>query len=158
MTCVLLVYIILLCKFDRSDPGERNRFYFKGYWQKIKEKESLTPENVISAYYLLKKGEMHKLVSNTFASYEGEEDIDGFEDEILFHMSDYIAFIYTEEHNLSLCWNKKRKRSNRKTSGKKEKVNAQTCLKFIKNIISDYSFFNADETNYPVYSCCLVYA
>ncbi|KAH9750584.1 hypothetical protein KPL71_013924 [Citrus sinensis] len=126
-SCLELAWLIETKKdvnydgFDRSDPGERNRFYFKGYWQKIKEKESLTPENVISAYYLLKKGEMHKLVSNTFASYEGEEDIDGFEDEILFHMSDYIAFIYTEEHNLSLCWNKKRKRSNRKTSGKKEK-------------------------------------
>ncbi|GAY59172.1 hypothetical protein CUMW_192540, partial [Citrus unshiu] len=126
-SCLELAWLIETKKdvnydgFDRSDAGERNRFYFKGYWQKIKEKESLTPENVISAYYLLKKGEMHKLVSNTVASYEGEEDIDGFEDEILFHMSDYIAFIYTEEHNLLLCWNKKRKRSNRKTSGKKEK-------------------------------------
>ncbi|KDO43271.1 hypothetical protein CISIN_1g045234mg [Citrus sinensis] len=101
-SCLELAWLIETKKdvnydgFDRSDAGERNRFYFKGYWQKIKEKESLTPENVISAYYLLKKGEMHKLVSNTFASYE-------------------------EEHNLSLCWNKKRKRSNRKTSGKKEK-------------------------------------
>ncbi|KAH9684798.1 hypothetical protein KPL70_013667 [Citrus sinensis] len=130
-SCLELAWLIETKKdvnydgFDRSDAGERNRFYFKGYWQKIKEKESLTPENVISAYYLLKKGEMHKLVSNTVASYEGEEDIDGFEDEILFHMSDYIAFIYTEEHNLLLCWNKKRKRSNRKTSGKKEKANVK---------------------------------
>ncbi|KAH9684801.1 hypothetical protein KPL70_013667 [Citrus sinensis] len=123
--CKTCLYDIQFALFDRSDAGERNRFYFKGYWQKIKEKESLTPENVISAYYLLKKGEMHKLVSNTVASYEGEEDIDGFEDEILFHMSDYIAFIYTEEHNLLLCWNKKRKRSNRKTSGKKEKANVK---------------------------------
>lgn len=128
------------------------------YWQIIKLKESLTPENIISAYYLLKNGEMYELVSNAFESYEGEEDIDGFEDENLFHTSDYNDFIYTEEHNLSLCLNKKRKRSNGNTSGKKEKVNSQICLKFIINIIFDYSFFNADETEYPVYSCCLVYA
>lgn len=125
MTCFLLVYIILLCKFDRSDAGERNRFYFKGYWQKIKEKESLTPENVISAYYLLKKGEMHKLVSNTVASYEGEEDIDGFEDESLFNVSDFSDSIDTEECKLQPHrWNNKRKRSTGKMSRKKEKVNA----------------------------------
>lgn len=88
------------CKIDLNDPEERKRFYFNMYWQIIKEKESLTPENVISAYYLLKNGEMHKLVSNAFESYE-------------------------EEHNLSLCWNKKRKRSNGKTSVKKEKANVK---------------------------------
>lgn len=145
------------CNIDVNHPKTTD-YFFNGYWQTIKQKEGLTSKNVILAYDLSKKGDMHKRASNAFESDEGEEDIDGFEDEILFHMSDYIAFIYTEEHNLLLCWNNKRKRSNRKTSGKKEKVNAQTCLKFIKNIISDYSFFNADETNYPVYSCCLVYA
>ncbi|KAL9451779.1 hypothetical protein AB3S75_013365 [Citrus x aurantiifolia] len=108
-SCLELAWLIETKKdvnydgFDRNDPEERKRFYFKGYWQKIKEKESLTPENVISAYYLLKKGEMHKLVSNTFESYE-------------------------EEHNLSLCWNKKRKRFNRKTSGKKEKANVKESV------------------------------
>lgn len=112
------------CNIDVNDPKTTD-YLFNGYWQTIKQKEGLTSKNVILAYDLSKKGEMQKRASNAFESDEGEEDVDGFEDESLFNISDFSDSIDTEECNLQPPrWNNKRKRPNGKMPGKKEKVNA----------------------------------
>ncbi|KAH9684796.1 hypothetical protein KPL70_013666 [Citrus sinensis] len=110
------------CNIDVNHPKTTD-YFFNGYWQTIKQKEGLTSKNVILAYDLSKKGEMHKRASNAFESDEGEEDIDGFEDESLFNVSDFSDSIDTEECKLQPHrWNNKRKRSTGKMSRKKEKM------------------------------------
>lgn len=73
------------CKIHVNDMKSTD-YLFNGYWQIIKRKEGLTSKNVI----MLKKGEMHKRASNVFESDEGEEDVDGFEDERLKNICLYL--------------------------------------------------------------------
>ncbi|KAH9684792.1 hypothetical protein KPL70_013666 [Citrus sinensis] len=116
------------CNIDVNHPKTTD-YFFNGYWQTIKQKEGLTSKNVILAYDLSKKGEMHKRASNAFESDEGEEDIDGFEDESLFNVSDFSDSIDTEECKLQPHrWNNKRKRSTGKMSRKKEKASVKKLV------------------------------
>ncbi|GAY59170.1 hypothetical protein CUMW_192520 [Citrus unshiu] len=125
------------CNIDVNHPKTTD-YFFNGYWQTIKQKEGLTSKNVILAYDLSKKGEMHKRASNAFESDEGEEDIDGFEDESLFNVSDFSDSIDTEECKLQPHrWNNKRKRSNGKMSRKKEKVPLERPQHEVTLVIAD---------------------
>ncbi|KAK9217292.1 hypothetical protein WN943_005918 [Citrus x changshan-huyou] len=122
------------CNIDVNHPKTTD-YFFNGYWQTIKQKEGLTSKNVILAYDLSKKGDMHKRASNAFESDEGEEDIDGFEDESLFNVSDFSDSIDTEECKLQPHrWNNKRKRSTGKMSRKKEKTLWIGNFEFVDNI------------------------
>ncbi|XWS40421.1 hypothetical protein CRYUN_Cryun18bG0139600 [Craigia yunnanensis] len=70
-------------KIDFNDR-ETYEFFFKGYWELVKEKEGLTSKQVLSSDSLLKDGKNYDFQANN--NY-GEEDASDFEDDDI--LSDY---------------------------------------------------------------------